>query len=288
MAKNINKILERLQFNLSQLNLEIIGIFLLVLGFGLIGADINIDIWEKNLSSYSEVKGDSITSETGISISLDEVVLLEDEIIIYTTLNKAENDIVLYNWQTLYINGKKVEDRSSGMYDQVNNLNQQAIFRCKLDSETNLQEDIKIKYVIEGLKYVNSENEIKVISGEWSWEFMAKISELKLETKIIDIDKNFILHSGQEVILNYLSNTNINSKLHFTINNTSEDIGFIKFKIVDDKGNELNNVYSGHFDGEKGYYTFDPIDLKNTSYVTIIPYSIQDDVYINRRFIIKL
>ncbi|ONI42298.1 hypothetical protein AN640_01285 [Candidatus Epulonipiscium fishelsonii] len=285
--KQLKVKLKQLAVKLEQLNHEPIGIILLLIGFSFIGANINIHIWEKNFPAYSEVKWQTTTNETGISITLDKVILMEDEILVYTTMNKVTTDAVLYSWQNMYINGKKLQGGLSGTYDHTDKNRQKAIFRFVLDHEIKPNENIKIEYIIEDLKYGNSNYETKLISGEWSWEFIAKASELSIETDIVDINQSFILPNDQVVTIDYLANNYINSKLYFTISETENDMEFIKFEIIDDSGNKLTSAHGTYFNEEGGYYAFDSIDLNRTSYITIIPYLMKDNIPFNDGFTVE-
>ena len=136
--------------------------------------------------------GKSVTSN-GITITLNEVIVNEDEIIVSSTKEydeKITDENKRFIGVNVYINGKSVSDSASGGEEQVGDNTIVSVSECDIkDVDLSQTFDFEIQY----MDYDN-------MSATWEFEFSASGEELAQSTNTVQINKTFTLDDGNRSI----------------------------------------------------------------------------------------
>lgn len=154
---------------------------------------------ESNLDDYKTVVGKSIT-ENGLTITLNEVVLDKDALVVSTTYKyeKEIKDGNIMSFGIIYINGKAMSSGGGGGATAIDKNTVEEVFRYTLDKEVKGDLDIKIVYSNPIYFENNKEN---TINGKWGFEFKTNGDELALDTKTINLNQSFDLGKDETITL---------------------------------------------------------------------------------------
>lgn len=259
-----------------------------VLAVGLLGTDLGVYATEtirevtyniasafnidKDIQEYTTVVNQSV-SKNGIKVTLNEVILNDDELIVSTTIRSDEKldetgYVSLSDY--IYINGKILQTGSSGSSSKIDDYTVEEVITHRLDDDT-LSGDTDIK-----IKYTNVKLHDKNIRGPWAFEFKTNGDELKIATDIISLDTEFTLEDGQTIKLEQYNSNKIGQKIYFTkdIEGTDYDM---KLQGVDDLGNEVE-FFVKSCDKSSGVFKIETINgglNENATKLILTPYAVK-------------
>lgn len=204
---------------------------------------------QKDLSPYESVLNQSV-SDAGVTITLNSVILDENELVVSTTevydRELKENDMSTIGG-SIYINGKDVSTGASGGTAQADPHTMESVMHYDIEG---LDTSGKLDFE---LVFNDREG-----SGSWEFAFAADGSKLSIDTYRMALDNSFELPDGTEVTLNEFTNNALGEKIYFTYN--TERCNYdMKLEGSDDQGNEIS-FYLSRAGSGKGRFNFD--DLK--------------------------
>ena len=174
-----------------------------------IGSFMGID---KNLQNYTEVLNTSQT-EKGYTITLNEVILDENELIVSSTI-KSEKKIAepgLNAAGEVYINGKRSSRAAGGGSKMLDNYTEESVITYQLEGiETGSKLDIEILYNQIGM-------EKDAVKGNWRFQFTADGTALAADTIHVGLNQCFNLPNGAIVSLDEYTSNNLGQKIYFTV-----------------------------------------------------------------------
>jgi beta-lactamase regulating signal transducer with metallopeptidase domain len=175
-------------------------------------------------------------TQNGISITLKEALLRNDELLVTYNINNVKNmnDFTLYS--TLSIDGKDITYGSSESEDMEDNTIKRFV-KYKL-SKKHKKGDLNIKLNFIRCNPINFEK----TSGEWLFEFKINGDKLANNTKETLINYKYVAEKGAEVNLDKCVDDGLGIKIYYhtkfdanAIVNGSE----FYFKCFDDLGDEV-------------------------------------------------
>lgn len=232
---------------------------------------LNID---KNLDDYKTVVNQSI-SDKNYTITLNEVVLNNDELIVSYTVQNQERAMEDGDGNFLAdikINGKRISNGGGGSSIQINDYTSQDVMSYPL-SGTELDGDLDIK-----LTFVYNTQQGDEVRGDWAFEFTTNGDELRLATKEIPIHHKVTLPDGVEIeLLKYTSNV-MGQKIYFELKNGD----IIQYDMVLEGQDDLGNIvhfYLSQINQGKGNFEIETINNGNLSetaaQLTLTPYAVK-------------
>ena len=210
---------------------------------------------KKDLEPYKTVVGKSVTTN-GITITLNEVIVNEDEILISATKEydeKITDESKRLIGERIYINGKSVSDSSSGGEKQEGDHTLVSISECDIKGVDLSQ---TLDFEIQFMDYDNTRD-------TWDFEFSASGEELAQSTNTIELDQTFTLEDGTEVHLDKLTDNPLGQKIYFSTSTGECDYDLV-LRGVDDCGNPVEFTFSRWSDGV-GRLNISTIDNGNLS-----------------------
>lgn len=220
-------------------------------------------VWNlHNVEKYINVVNTS-QQDQGYTITLHEVILDNDELIICETIhNDSGSGELLHEQGEIIINGVKISDMSNGELEMIDDYTQVSVLCYNIsDMHLNDYESHEIKYNILGLDYIYKSEDM--IKGDWSFHFTATGEELRKDTVEILLDEKINLPNGDVIVLEkYVSNP-ITQKIYYRaldIDNFEHGVYNIKLRGYDDTGVPVQ-FYSSTFgngeDGDQGIFKVD-------------------------------
>ncbi|WP_055667019.1 DUF4179 domain-containing protein [Desnuesiella massiliensis] len=202
-----------------------------------------------DIDSYKTVIEQSV-SYNGITISLNEVVLDENQLLMaYTvTQDKVDFSKTSFPYTRLYINGKEVRIGSGGSHMDVDKHTRRYIESKDVDT-ANMDDNVEIKIVFEKRHGYSPQDEIW--NGKWEFIFNASKEKLMSSTRRIAINKTLSLPDNGSVTIKNITITPIST----SINSTSEcvdkerkgnNIIEVDYALYDEKGNKVDPVSIHH------------------------------------------
>lgn len=202
-----------------------------------------------DIDSYKTVI-EQIVSDNGVTISLNEVVLDERQILMaYTvTQDKADFSEISFPYTRLYINGKEIRTGGGGSHLDVDKHTRRYIESKDIDT-TNMDSNLDIKIVFE--KRPGSSSQDEFWNGKWEFAFNTNKEKLMSNTRRIPINKTLSLPNNGTVTIKDITITPIST----TINSTSEcvdkerkgnNIIEVDYALYDEKGNKVSPVSIHH------------------------------------------
>lgn len=202
-----------------------------------------------DIDPYKTVIEQSV-SYNGITISLNEVVLDERQILMaYTvTQDKADFSEISFPYTRLYINGKEIRTGGGGSHLDVDRHTRRYIESKDIDT-TNIDGNLDIKIVFE--KRPGSSSQDEFWNGKWEFSFNTNKEKLMSNTRRIPINKTLSLPNNGTVTIKDITITPIST----TINSISEcvnkegkgdNIIGTDFILYDEKGNKIDPVSAHH------------------------------------------
>lgn len=226
---------------------------------------------DNSLADYKQVLNTSITDQ-GITATLNEVLINEDQIFISTTFTSKSID-----WNSLSmpkleisVNGTPLSGiniiKGQKKVISPDSVNFLSIAELKeLDPNTN--NHIELKYT----EIINKVSRQQSIKGNWCFNFQARTETLLSQTRTILINRNIKIKNGQQEINVLIENLEI-SPLSATLNYRclhNNDCSEIKFTMTDNNGLNLeNNPWASSNERQK---EFQPLN-KDVKALIITPY----------------
>ena len=210
---------------------------------------------ENNLESYKTIVGQSVT-DRGITITLDEVLIDADELIVSSTATSelATSDIGIFSDGTIKINGKEIFYGSSGSSKMLDEYTSQTVMGYHVEG-IDLKEDLDVEIIFDSVFL-----EGKEIKGKWKFQFKTNGEELAAHTVEIPIEASFQLPNDCNIQLKKYTNNVIGPKLYFDIEGDMEYN--IELRGKDDIGNPVI-FYISHTNDGKGVFELETIDNGN-------------------------
>lgn len=193
-----------------------------------------------DLNEYRVVVDNSIY-KNGLTVTLNEVILNKDEIIVSTLVKSdtvlGESDIVAVSGSA-YINGEKISNSVGGISKRIDEHTVESVDIYNLTSELPGGEvSIEIKNTD---AYINIDNKKTTISGPWNFEFKANGYILNSNTDSINLNYSFNLENNQKITLNKYVSNDMGQKIYYDIENKDLDSSYqLILKGYDDLGNEV-------------------------------------------------
>lgn len=226
---------------------------------------------ERSLKDYKTVIGESV-EDNGMRVTLNEVILDEDQLLISSTFHTELSDKDLdYNWFSdieVYINGSESNLGGGGGPKGITNSTVNYFWAADLQN-IKLDDNQQIKIVFNDLERSDSK---KVTKGKWSFEFTASGEKLMENRKSIPINKHFTLEDGQKVKVEELILTPVSTRLNYKMENVTNDL---HFRFEDQNGMELQE-FSAQTLGYNNYNRFVALENHVTK-LKVIPYIYSDD-----------
>ena len=167
-----------------------------------------------DLANYREVVNTSV-SDKGYVITLQEAVASQEKLVISYTLQREDGapmeDILVPSESAFYINGKTVRAGSGGSADFLD------------QSQTIL--GVVAEYHLTGVD-LSQKNEFRLcfgsigwedeVKGNWDFAFAADGSDLMMDTKRVEIGKEFALPDGVKIELEEFSSNDLEQRITFS------------------------------------------------------------------------
>lgn len=219
-----------------------------------------------NLEDYTNVINKSVL-KNGLRVTLNEVVLNNDEIVFSYTVKSKENlrdakisDVIVSG---LHINNKQLSSTGGSGSEYVDDYTVESVTQCRLfgikEDELKGDVDIKVEFSL------MTEGEIK--GKPWIFEFKANGKQLGLDTEEIKINKSIKLESGAKLILDKYTKNDLGEKIYAKIENYDENKYYdIYIEGVDDSKTNVKFLMGNCNNNEPMLERFDAsssLDAKN-------------------------
>lgn len=228
---------------------------------------------ESNLEDYKTVVGQSIT-KNGLTITLNEVVLDKDVLIVSTTYKFKEEleDGYIMAFESIYINGKPM---SSGGGSAIDKNKVEKVFRYTLDEDVK-KDDLHIKIAYCNPIYFKNKKE-NTINGEWVFEFKTNRKDLELDTKSLKLNQSFELGKDETITLKEYRTNALGPNIIYDRNIHNKDLVSYDIKLLgkDNLGNDVE-FYLISTDENKGKLTLSNLEEnldKNATELKLVPYA---------------
>lgn len=231
---------------------------------------------ESNLEDYKTVVGQSIT-KNGLTITLNEVVLDKDVLIVSTTYKFKEEleDGNIMSFGNVYINGKSVSSGGGGGATVIDKNTVEEVFRYTLDEDVK-KDDLDIKIAYSNPIYFKNKKE-HTINGEWVFEFKTDRKDLELDTKSLKLNQSFELGKDETITLKEYRTNALGPNIIYDRNIHNKDLVSYDIKLLG-KDNLGNNVefYLINANENKGKLTLSNLEEnldKNATELKLLPYA---------------
>ncbi|AFS79482.1 hypothetical protein Curi_c24870 [Gottschalkia acidurici 9a] len=234
--------------------------------------------YKGDYETYAEVIGQT-QYDKGISITLNEVVYDESEVIITYTIKSDKKieelgeNFISNLYESIKINGSfSGFSGASSTSEQIDEHTMIAFVEYQMGLEKlpdKFDMDINIKEIFD-------------IKGKWKFSFKLSKEEILKEQKTFDVDivKNF---EGTDVRISKVSfsplstNIKLDGKKYENMNDLNSHFGFFEYDywlLFDDNGNEIgrreNMSGGGSHESFESTYRYDAVD-KVPKYLTVVP-----------------
>lgn len=222
---------------------------------------------QKDLSPYESVLNQSV-SDAGVTITLNSVILDENELVVSTTevydRELKENEMSTISG-SIYINGRDVSTGASGGAGQADPHTMESVMHYDIKGiDTNSKLDFELVF---------SDREG---GGNWEFAFEADGSKLSIDTFRRALDHTFDLPDGTRVTLNEFTNNALGEKIYFTYN--TERCNYdLKLEGTDNLGNQISFYLSRAGSGQ-GRLNIDELGThiaEDASSVTLTLYAVE-------------
>lgn len=224
----------------------------------------------KNSYGYNTNEFDKYTSvinktieKNGLKVTLDEVVLDDNNLIIASTFKSNEklpkSSVPATMSLQLFINGKRINVSGGGGGSKfVDDYTYVAVDKLNV-SNVKIPNNVSIKIVYENFViYQEDQKDFKTINGPWEFEFNVSKNEIQNKTNTIKINKNLKFKDIDMDIKN-ITITPISTTIFFDfkrdmpVDSMCDPLYFI---ITDDKGRYLTYT-SGSFNPKRDKINYD-------------------------------
>ncbi|MEF9992738.1 MAG: DUF4179 domain-containing protein [Romboutsia sp.] len=223
---------------------------------------------QKDLEDYTTVVNNAITKD-GLTITLNEVVLDGNELVVSTTFDteKEFEDGYINENVDIYIDGEKRGSGYGGGSKAIDKNTIESVINHDIGSS--IDGDVDIKIVYSGVIYNEEGKEIK-IKDKFVFEFTTNGDNLKLDTNIINFNQKFELGDNETITLNKFTSNSVGKKIYYTrdIHNLArydlklvgkDDLGnsieFYMYRARADYGVFIYDTYYGEFNNNAKFLT---------------------------------
>lgn len=213
-------------------------------------------------------------SKNGYTVTINEVVLDKNELIVSTTLksDKGEFEGYIDTTPNIYINKEKIDLNSNGISEPVDESTINKVDTYFLDNELSGDVNISIRYPS---IYLIDDTDDLTIEGPWSFEINTNADALAKSTRSMDLEETIQLDSEETITFKRYSSNNLGARIEFERSNSNSDYS-IKLMGKDDLGNDIEfyvDFASNEFgmlklDNEKGKISKDASKLTLNVYVS--------------------
>lgn len=221
-------------------------------------------IWElDNVDKYVNVINTSQQAH-GYTITLNEVILDHDELIVCQTIKGDEKlgDYLLGTGR-LKIDGAYIDTGGSGGGDLVDEYTQEEIFYYSIsEGQLSMDGSHEIEYSITGLRPLADAEEIK---GDWTFRFTVTGDELSKDTVRVAMNDEINLPEGLALKFTRYSANKVNQKIYFRIIGDYLDFNCdMELRGMDDLGNLVVFYMSSISEGEGVF----KVDTSENGYIS--------------------
>lgn len=230
---------------------------------------------DSNLNDYKTVVGKSIT-ENGLTITLNEVILDKDELIVSTTYQYEkeleQGNIMSFGY--IYINGELINLGAGGGSTAIDKNTVEEVLRYDIGKEVHGDLDVKIVY--RNPMYFENNTE-KTIDGEWVFEFKTNGDELAYDTKTLALNQSFDLGNDETITLKEYRTNALGPSILFDKKIHNKELANYDIKLVgkDDLGNDVE-FYLMRSDQKEGKLTLYNLEQnldENATKLNLVPYA---------------
>lgn len=237
-------------------------------------------IWDLGgLDNYVNVVNKSETDK-GCKITLNEVILDNDELIISSTITGEDKigSLVLMDG-ILKINGKMVTLGASGALKTIDEYTQESIEIYDIpNSNVKLTGNNKIEYKIKKIYLADEAGTHTELTGDWSFSFMASGEQLIIDTVTVPLNHTITAPDGRQITLTKYTGNSVGQKIYFDIADEKGMDYLFELRGQDDLGNEINFAVSdmNKKNGRFKISTMENAHLdSNASSLTLYPYYVE-------------
>lgn len=199
----------------------------------------SVDLDKEN---YKTIVEQSV-SDNGITITVNEVVFDYNQILVSYTMNSdtVDTSSLLQN-PSIFINGTEIRKKS--VDDTISEDNKFRLFTLIPSVEIPRGKDLDIKIVFGGEDPLWENDEI-IKSGHWEFNFKANTDGIFNASKIINIEKEFILPDDEVINIENLTITPVSTFIKYSCEDKQLD-GQYPFEILNPNGELVDIVHSMH------------------------------------------
>lgn len=212
-------------------------------------------IWDlNNVDKYVNVVNTS-QQDNGYTITLNEVILDHDELIICQTVRGDERlPRIMTADGTLKIDGKRIDEGGGGGGKPIDEYTYEEIFYHRIsDSYIGMNDSHEIQYSISEIT-VFTDSGMEKVKGNWSFRFTVTGEELKKDTVNVDMDDTVAISDKHSIVFEQYSANMVNQKIYFHCADNYEDFDYdMELRGYDDLGNQVV-FYMSSFRDNKGVF----------------------------------
>lgn len=229
-----------------------------------IGAFLGID---KDLTPYEQVVNQSVTKD-GVTITLNSVVLDEDELVVSTTEtyeNKKEKIQGVITGD-VYINGVRASSAAGGGARSNDEYTVETVMTYQLDEID----------VAQQLNIILNFRDYEENRGGWKFKFSASGEQLAADTQTVELEYQYQLPDGSLVSLTKYTDNAMGQKIYYTKDGDSNDYDMM-MKGTDNLGNEVS-FYVSTSNKQGGKFVIDNLDgnlSDDADSLTLTPYAVK-------------
>ncbi|OON95613.1 MAG: hypothetical protein ATN36_07995 [Epulopiscium sp. Nele67-Bin005] len=216
----------------------------------------------KNLDDYIMSIGQSVThNET--TITLDEVLINGDSLMILTTIQTSENiglnsflseDFVSFR-PTVYIDGVLAYGRSvTGERYGENVIRELREYTPTQVLSRDITDNLNVKVVYNQFEIIDNQEQLNVDVPEWVFEFKTDDSTMIEDTVTYNINEQIVIDDGMVIEVFNINRNSISTKLYY---DRVDKVGVgltqsVEFEIIDNLGNYVSQPSASYSHTEGG------------------------------------
>lgn len=229
-----------------------------------IGVFLGID---QNLTPYEQIVNQSITQD-GITVTLNSVLLDEDELVVLTTETWEDSSEALEEslMGNIYINGVRASDGAGGASREIDEHTREVVMKYYLnEADVNQKMDVMIKF-----------NSDRSSTSGWEFRFAADGGQLAADTVTIDLDYGYQLPDGSNIRFTKFTSNAMGQKIFYVTDGNKNDYDMM-LKGTDNLGNPVE-FYVSSSDKQGGRFVLNNLDgnmSDEAESLTLVPYAVK-------------
>lgn len=205
----------------------------------------------EDLEPYTKILGTTQTKR-GVSITLKEVILGENQLLAYVDVETEEKDALcaVGNGSDIKINGKEIHCTGIGIYSSEEGLEKQTgrVLEWDFPGEK-IPESADIELEVTGY-IANEEGEAEDEIRHFIFAFHASREELQKNTVNLNVDRKIQLENGQELKIKKLSFNSVYSSIEAECGYLPTESAEYLLKGTDNRGNTYYYELAAIYDSE--------------------------------------